>query len=130
MPRQIFTSPIRGGVQGQTVAVTATADGLTTGLIPTNASFVSVTSGNADHIITLPVGEVGNVIKGWVGANGCELRTLASSNDTINAVDADGTQEAAIPATTLFEVTCVAAETWVLTAADELGAVITAIIPD
>lgn len=115
---------------GTTVAVTATADGLTTGLIPDGAGFVSVTSANADHIITLPVGAVGQQIRGWIGANGCEVRTVASSNDTINGQDADGTKEAALPATTLFKVTCVAAETWVLEATDELGAVVTAIVPD
>jgi hypothetical protein len=112
------------------VSVTATADGLTTGLIPDYADYVTVTSANADHIVTLPAPVVGKVIRGYVGANGCEIRTVASSNVNINGQDSDGTKEAAIPATTLFELTCVASTDWILTAADELGAVITAIVPD
>lgn len=114
-------------------AATATSDGLTTGLIPITAEFVSVTSAAAGNIITLPSGAAGNigkVIKGWVGANGCEIRTPAASGATINGVDSDGTNEAAIPATTLFTCTLVAADTWILEAVTELGAVITAIVPD
>jgi hypothetical protein len=116
--------------------ITATTDGLTTGQI--NASddkgFLAVTAGaDANSIITLPSDDdipVGWEVRGWIGATGCELRTEASSNDTINAVDSDGTQEAAIPATTMFTVTKVAAATFVLLALTELGAVITAIVPD
>lgn len=114
-------------------AITATADGLTTGLIAAGVEFVTVTSASANNIATLPSATaalVGTVIKGWVGANGCELRTPAASTATINGVDSDGTNEAAIPATTLFELTCVAEGTWVLRAWSELGVVITAIVPD
>jgi len=114
-------------------AVTATVDGLTTGLIGSAADFAIVTSANADHIITLPASStalIGKIIRGWVGANGCEMRTPAASGATINAVDSDGTNEAAIPATTLFQVELVAANTWILTAFTELGALISAIVPD
>lgn len=115
---------------GAAEARTATADGLTTGIISDNADFVVITSGNADHIVTLPDAPVGKSIEGWVGANGCELRTPASSNVKINDVDADGSQEAALPATTLFRATRVSSTQWILRAWDELGAVITAIVPD
>lgn len=114
-------------------AVTATADGLTTGLIPVGATFVSITSAAATSIVTLPSGAaayVGTVIEGWVGANGCELRTPAASGATINAVNADGTNEAAIPATTLIKLRLVAVDTWILDARSELGAVVIAIVPD
>ena len=113
---------------------TATADGLTTGLLTGTNQFVTVTSGNAAHIVCLPEDStcpVGTTIKGWVGANGFELRSLASNTtQVINDVTAGVTNEAAIPATTMFTVTKVADLTWVLTAVDELGAVITAIVPD
>lgn len=112
------------------VAVTATADGLTTGLIPADADFVSITSAAADNIATLPAASIGKVITGWVGANGCELRTPATSGATINDVDSDGTNEAAIPATTLFRLTCVTATGWILEGLTELGADIAAIVPD
>ena len=121
------------GVQDRSTAVTATADGLTTGLIPSDAGFVAVTATDANHIVTLPDGAaagVGMRVTGYVGANGCEMRTPASSTATINNVNADGTNEAAIPATTMFEARLVAANTWILRAWTELGAVITAIVPD
>lgn len=111
-------------------AVTATADGLTTGLIPASATHVTVTSASADNIATLPAAVVGMEISLYVGANGCEVRTPATSGATINGVDSDGTNEAAIPATSLCTFTCVAADTWILEAVTELGAVITAIVPD
>lgn len=118
------------GAQSAAVAVTATADGLTTGLIAAGTRFVSVTSANADHIVHLPAAVVGNVIEMWVGANGFELRSAAASNATINNVDADGTNELAIPATTFVRATCVATGTWIVDAWDELGADIAALVPD
>jgi len=51
------------------------------------------------------------------------------TTQTINGVTAGVTNEAAIPATTLFRVEKVASLTWILTAVDELGATVTAIIP-
>ena len=110
--------------------ITATSDGLTTGLIPKGAGFIEVTASNADHIITLPAGDIRQQIWGYVGANGCEMRTPASSNATINGVDSDGTNEAAIPATTLFLATCTATDTWILLAWDEGGDDIAGITPD
>lgn len=115
--------------------VTATDDGLTTGLIRADddQGFLTVTSGNAAYIITLPSSDdirVGWNVRGWVGANGCEMRTEASSNETINGVDADGSQEAALPATTLFQVWKVAADTFILNIIDEGGDEATAPVPD
>lgn len=118
------------GVQTAAVARTATADGLTTGAIAAGTRFVAVTSATAASVITLPTAVVGNVIDGWVGANGFELQTPDASNATINTVDCDGANEAAIPASTHWRATCVAASTWVLVAWTALGAVITAIVPD
>lgn len=119
------------GAQSAAVAVAATADGLTTGIIPAGASVLAVTSANADFIVTLPTAApVGTTIEAWVGATGHEIRTTAGSNETINGQDSDGTKEAAIPATTLWRVVKVSSTAWILTAVDELGAVITAIVPD
>lgn len=119
------------GMQVAAVAVTATADGLTTGTIALGTSFVSVTSADANHIVCLPTSApIGTVIHGWVGATGHEIQTTSASNETINGQDSDGTKEAAIPATTLWRVTKVSSTAWILVAWDELGAVITAIVPD
>ncbi len=115
--------------QNTAEAVTATADGLTTGLITDGTRFVSVTSGNAAHVIVLPAGTIGDVILGWVGATACEMQTLAGTNTTINAVDCDGANEAALPATHFFRATKVAALTWILEGVDEDG-LAAQIVPD
>lgn len=112
-------------------AVTATADGLTTGLLALTDNFVTVTSASANDIIMLPsapAAAVGTVIKGWVGANGCEVRA-AGTAATINGLDCKTTNEAALAATGFFQATAVGAETWLLEYLTELGAV-TTIVPD
>ena len=120
------------GAQSSAAAVTATADGLTTGLIPAGTRYVTITAGaDANSIVTLPAPVVGNIITAYIGATGVEVRTVALSNVKINNVDADGgAAEAALPATTLATFTAVSATEWILQAVDELGAVITAIVPD
>ena len=115
---------------------TATADADSTVVASKLADidqFVTVTSGAAARIITLPAttaSSVGRVIRGWVGANGFELRVATADAATVKINDKTTNVEAAIPATTLFKVECVSATEWILTATDELGAVITAIVPD
>jgi hypothetical protein len=112
-------------------AVTATSDGLTTAVMPATSRFVTITSAAATDIARLPTGVVGWTIRAWVGANGCELRTPAASNEKINSVDSDGTNQAAIPATTFLTLTYTGTTAgWIMEAVDELGAPITAIVPD
>jgi hypothetical protein len=100
-------------------AVTATADGLTTGLITAPASlikFVAVTSGAATDAVTLPAASaalIGSVLYLTVGANGYELLTPASGNNTINTVDSDGTNQLDVAATTTVRCTCVSATGWI-----------------
>jgi hypothetical protein len=122
-----------GSFIGKQATATATAAGLTTGLLSGTDQFVTITSASADNCICLPsdaLCPIGTVIRGWVGANGFQLRSLAAdTTQTINGVTAGTTNEAAIPATTLFRVEKVASLTWILTAVDELGAPITAIVP-
>lgn len=114
-------------------AVTATADGLTTGLLTTAdfGKFLTITSANAAHIVVLPAAGaayVGGVIEMWVGANGFELRADGTAA-TINGLDCKTTNEAAIAATHRVRATLVAAETWLLEGDTELGARVT-IVPD
>lgn len=100
-------------------SVTATADGLTTGLITAPASlikFVAVTSAAATNAVTLPEASaalIGSVIYLTVGANGYELLTPASSNNTINQVDSDGTNQLDVAANTTVRCTCVSATGWI-----------------
>lgn len=67
--------------------VTATADGLTTGLIAATTGVAFVTSGNANHIVTLPAPTeelLGKTIRIVVGATGCELRSDTPASVGIN----------------------------------------------
>lgn len=124
---------IKDGVPGKLDERVATADGLTTGLLTGANQFVSVSSANADFIISLPLSTsvpVGTKIRGWVASNGFELRVDASEAATATINNVTTNVEAAIPATTLFIVEKVASLKWILTAIDELGADIAAIVPD
>ncbi len=122
---EISTSEIADGavtaakIRDTAEARTATADGLTTGLITSPVSaikFVAVTSAAATNAITLPAASsalIGTVIYLTVGANGYELLTPASGNNTINQVDADGTNQLDVAASTTVRCTCVSATGWI-----------------
>lgn len=102
-----------------TQSVTATADGLTTGLITaptTMETYVTVTSAAATNAVSLPAisaSTVGQKIYLTVGANGYELLTAASSNNTINQVDSDGTNQLDVAANTTLVCTCVSSTGWI-----------------
>lgn len=65
------------------------------------------------------------------GAANSELRTPASSNEKINNVDSDGTQEALLTATNVYTVTKLSTTAgWMLEGRTAIGAYETAIIPD
>lgn len=88
-------------------AITATSDGLTTGLIAAGVKVVIITSSAATNAVTLPgiasnSLPIGYTIRGRVTANGCEVLTPASTNETINGVDSDGTNQLDLAATTGF----------------------------
>lgn len=115
-------------------SITATADGLTTGLIRDTDEFVEVTSGNANHIVVLPLATAATrnrEIAIWVlpGTN-CELQTPATTNQTINGVDSDGTNEALLTHTQFYVARQHLANGWLLQAFTALGVVATAIVPD
>jgi phage tail sheath gpL-like len=102
----------------ETQAVTATDDGLTTGAITalvTGRKFVSVTSTGATKAVTLPAAataSIGQEVDIQVGANGYELLTPASSNNTINTVDSDGTNQLDVAANTLLRCVQITATGW------------------
>src|SRR3990172_6780340 len=79
--------------------VTTAENGVYTGLVaqdPVFSKVVTVTSGGATEYLTLPkaVAElIGRIIYIVNGATGYELVTPDASGDTINAVDADGTNQ-------------------------------------
>lgn len=120
---EISTSEIADGavtaakVRGSQ-SVTTTADGLTTGLITSPTSLitmVAITSASATNAATLPAASsalIGSVLYLTVGANGYELLTPASGNNTINQVDSDGTNQLDVAANTTVRVTCISATGW------------------
>jgi len=104
--------PVWGGTIN---ACTATADGLTTGLIPAGSRFVIATSAGATNALTLPAisaATIGQSIDIHVGANGYELLTPASSGNTVNTVDTDGTNQLDVAANTLLRCVQISATGW------------------
>lgn len=96
-----------------TAARTATADGLTTGIIAAAGllSFVTVTSGNAAHIVTLPAPVPGTVIIIDVGANGFKLQSSAPSTVAING-GTGASAKSTIAASSTLVMVCVSATAW------------------
>lgn len=110
-------------------AVTATADGLTTALIPASATFVTVTSANAAHQISLPAGYVGKVLRILVGTTACEMISSVAA-DKVNEVTVGATNELLLTAEALY--TCVYTKSgfWIVSGQTKLGAAIAALVPD
>jgi len=121
------------GIQSSSIAREANAafEGGTS-VIPSGAAYVTVTSGAANNICSLPVAVVGNIITVYVGANGFEMQTPDLNAPTINQVDCSGgdTNEAAIPANTISVFTCYTANAWTLVNYTYAGAFTGAITPD
>lgn len=114
-------------------SLTATADGTGTGAMSGNAQHAEVTSAAATDQISLPASSsalIGKQFTLWVGGNGFELITPASSNETINGTDADGTNQVDIPANSLSRVTLAEAGRWILENIGSNGTVAAAITPD
>lgn len=95
------------------IARTATADGLTTGIIAPGPKLqhVTVTSANAAHIIALPTPTVGDIVVLFNASNGYELRSSAPATISING-GADADAESAIPAGAVVIAFCVSPTAW------------------
>jgi hypothetical protein len=100
-------------------SVTSTADGTGTGAIDTlvtGRKFVIATSSSATNQIALPAissATIGQEVDIQVGANGYELVTPSGSDNTINQVDADGTNQLDVAANTTVRCTQVTASGWI-----------------
>jgi len=124
---------LKDGIVGGTTAHTATSNGLLAGQLLGATQFVTVTSTGANDIISLPkaVGiPIGTKIRGMVAATGFELRVHPDDATTVKINNITTNVEAAIPADTSFVVELISATEWILTALTNLGAVVTAIVPD
>lgn len=96
-----------------TAARTATADGLTTGIIAAAGllSFVTVTSGNATHIVTLPAPTPGTVVIIDVGANGFKLQSSAPATVAINGGTGASAKSTIAASSTIIAI-CISATAW------------------
>ena len=104
-----------------TEAVTATADGLTTGLISQGSKTVTVTSGNADHIVNLPAATVGDIINILVTGAACELRSAVTAHKA-NNLPIGATNELALVQDSLYRCHYVSANNWIVTGVSKVGA--------
>lgn len=109
-----FTGNLIGQLTYTTAANTATADpGGGTGVIADAGmlQFVTVTSGNAAHVITLPTPTPGTIVILRNGATGYELRSSAPATVSINGGAGAGA-ESAIAANSMVIAVCTSATTW------------------
>jgi hypothetical protein len=99
--------------------------------IPAGTSVCEITAvtNNANDWVALPVGVLGEKIT-IIATVACELRTLDATDDEINEVDSDGTQEYQLTAGDIVECICVeAGARWTANSHTILGAAKT-IVPD
>lgn len=119
---------------GVVEALTTGANGAYTAQIADDEVFskvVNITSGGATEYAVLPKARadlIGRIIYLKVGSNGFELVTPSGSGDTINAVDADGTNQLDVAADSTARATQISATGWLV----ELiaAATITVVAPD
>lgn len=119
----------KGDPAGRVIARTATVDGLGTGLIAPNATFVSATSADANNMITLPPIVVGAQITIQAGSVGCEI-VCTGSGDMINNIVCGATNELALPAYTTFYCIATTATKWVVVGWTDHGEALSPLIPD
>jgi len=118
-------------IAGETVAVTATVGGGTTGLIPATGEYVTVVCDDATKQISLPAAIAGKIIRIAVnGANNVELIS-AVAGDKVNNVVVGATNEALLVKTSLYTLVYDAGSVnWVMQGLTNLGAVETPVVPD
>lgn len=116
----LFTAS--AGIQARAVAVTATSDGLTTGIIPDDTTHAEVTSASANNIVTLPTPTPGLAVRIRVGSNGCKLQTSTPASITLNGGSGSGAKSA-IAADTLVLAFCKTSTKWVAIQIADAGTV-------
>lgn len=116
-------------LQASPVAIVATAGGGTTGLIPANASFVSITSSVNSKAVSLPAAIAGKTIYLFCATNGCEVVSAVAA-DKLNTVLVGATNEAPLTAATLYTLVYDGVDNWVCTGKDADGAVESPIVPN
>lgn len=120
---------VTGNVSGFVTQVASASTNNSTGVaLPSTADFVTITSSGANNISILPSPITGKIVRGVVGANGCEIRTSSPSTIALNGVTG-ATVEAALAANSSFQATCLNATNWILLNFSTTGEV-TSPVPD
>ncbi len=137
MPTPNGLNPTFDAITLTAQVLTPAADSGATSVIQAGKTAVdvgAVTNGVTDFIVLPSLADVpvGHTIRIACNAGGAfEIRTPAASNEKINTVDSDGTQEYLATDTEVITITKVSAtDGWVATALSAAGAVVTAVIPD
>jgi hypothetical protein len=111
------------GIQHLAVARTATAAGDGTGLIADGTSFVTVTTADAAHIITLPTPTPGTIV--WLGtqaeSQAFEVRTDTPASVKINGGSGSNAESAIAAAAIAVRFVCINATNWLGTYWDADG---------
>lgn len=127
---------LRVPVAGYQTVKPAAADGVGTKILPGIVNvLVDTNTTDVNDWITLPAVAsvpIGHTITVVGNTAGCEVRTPATSNEKINNVDSDGTQEYILAATTpIHKFTKIDnTQGWMGQGFTRLGAVVTAVVPD
>lgn len=110
----VSTSAVLTGEYEGAVAVTATSDGLTTGIIPDSAKVVSVTSANANNIVVLPTPVVGKqVLLINTSGTGFELRSSTPASISISGGTGASAESALASTALLIRCVCISATAWI-----------------
>lgn len=126
---EILTTGI--GYQATVVTKVANTDGGSGSTVAKGTRVVHVTgfTGDANDWILIPDGTIGEKIT-IISDVAHEIRTPAASNDTINDVDSDGTQEYAVTLDDINDLVCTGTSaSWIAVSHDKLGAAQT-VAPD
>lgn len=114
------TTPRIWSPDGVGADVVATSDGTGNGQVSDWPGFSTVTSTNADYIVTLPPPAIGTVVGLVNGATGYELRSSSPTTVAING-GAGANAESAIAARQLVVCVCATATAWLCTQTDTDG---------
>jgi hypothetical protein len=110
----VSTSAVLTGEYDGPVAVTATSDGLTTGIIPDSAKVVQVTSANANNIVALPTPVIGKKVKLInTSGTGFELRSSSPTTISINGGSGAAAESALASTALLIHCECISATAWI-----------------
>lgn len=137
LPKGTGFVDVQGGLQVEAQSLTPNTDEGAASTIEDGTIHVDVgaVTNDADDFIVLPSlanVPVGHTIKIACNAGTAfEMRTPSTSNEKINTVDSDGTQEYLCTDTEMISITKVSdTDGWVATAQTALGAIATAVVPD